>query len=75
MCRLYLQEAGLQESYDLHKFVQSVERLVLVNSFYWSTWAIMMMKDEAVCDDKAWQWAFIKGRTETFTRQRKEFNI
>ena len=56
-------------------FVKSVEKLVLANSFYWLLWAIMMMPDESVCDDNAWQWSFIKGRNESFLWQRKTFNL
>ena len=58
-------------------FVKRVERCVLVNSFYWCVWAIMLLPhdNENVCNDDAWQWAFVKGRNETFIRQRKEFNI
>ena len=87
MCNMYLKAAHEQslmiiepsfESYwEQHgeAFTKSVEKLVLVNSFYWSVWGIMMLQDEHVCDDNAWQWKFIKGRNKTFVKQRKEFNL
>jgi hypothetical protein len=87
MCMIYLRaafEQGFLEdvtNFDEYwntvkvEFVKSVEKLVLVNSFYWSTWAVMMMPDENVCDDNAWQWSFLKGRNDSIVRQRKEFNL
>lgn len=87
MCKEYLKTAHekgylvVEKPFEEHwesvkeSFVKSVEKLTLVNSLYWSTWAIMMLPDESVCDDNAWQWAFLKGRNETSTFQKKEFNI
>lgn len=87
MCYLYVKSAydqgfleckGTFEDYWEEvkaDFVRSVEKLTLLNNFYWSVWLFMMLPDESVCDDKTWQWGYLKGRIETLVRQRKEFNL
>ena len=55
------------------KFIADVNKCILVNSFYWSVWIMMMISDKQVYDDNTWHWKFLKGRIEEYKMQKAEF--
>ena len=57
------------------KFMNDVEKCMLLNSYYWSMWVMMMMNDKQLYDDNTWHWKFIKGHIEDYTSQKAEFGL
>lgn len=56
-------------SAELPKFMREVECCLILNSFYWCVWAIMMAKEEEECDHTIFNWEFCRMRCILFAKQ------
>ena len=41
---------------------------MILNSYYWATWAIMMLTDDDETDPEAYFWEFLNGRCDMHDR-------
>ena len=57
-------EAYLERA--LPKFRQEVENCCLLNNFYWGVWALLLIRDNDVCDEKVFNYEFAISRVKIY---------
>ena len=70
---------GVEEQFEtwctqkLPAFMKDVECCLMLNSFYWLVWSLMMCKEEEECDPTIFNWEFCRMRCVLFAKQREWF--
>lgn len=57
----------------LPAFMKDVKSCLMLNSFYWCVWSIMMCQEEEECDHTIFNWEFCRMRCILFAKQREWF--
>ena len=47
------------EDYECVKAVRETKKNMILNSFYWALWSIMMLAEEEETDPEVYYWEFI----------------
>lgn len=55
--------------------ILSVKKAMILNNYYWSVWAIMMLNEDDEVDAAAFNWDFFRGRCTMHRKQVEEFKI
>jgi len=55
--------------------VRQTKQNMILNSYYWAVWAIMMLTEKDESDSEAFFWDFLDGRSEMHMRYIKQFGF
>ena len=78
-CYYERKESDSGEDYDtfekknLPRFRREVEACCLLNNYYWGVWALAVLRDKDVCDDKVFNYEFAISRIRMYKMQTKLF--
>jgi thiamine kinase-like enzyme len=77
--KCYYEKKAPGEDYDsfekknLPRFRREVEACLLLNNYYWGVWALAVLRDKDVCDDKVFNYEFAISRIKMYKMQVKLF--
>ena len=60
---------------ECQEAVLMTKKCMLLNNFYWITWALMVMRKEEEADPEAYYWDFLSGKCKLHLRTIKQFNL
>ena len=55
--------------------VAQTKKCMILNSFYWGVWSIMMLQEEEETDASVFNWEFLRGRVITVKKQIDAFKF
>ena len=55
--------------------MKEIEQCLMLNSFYWCMWGIMMMKDEELTDHTLFNWELCRMKNVLFAKQKEWFGF
>ena len=61
------------EKKTLPRFRREVEACCLLNNYYWGVWALAVLRDKDVCDEKVFNYEFAISRIKMYKMQTKLF--
>jgi len=62
------------EKETLPKFRREVETCCLLNNYYWGVWALVLLRDKDVCEERVFNYEFAISRVKMYKMQVKLFS-
>lgn len=55
--------------------MKEIEQCLMLNSFYWAMWSVMMMKEEEETNHTMFNWELVRMKCVLFSKQREWFGF
>lgn len=76
-----IENEGIDENYEdfekriYPKLELEVQQCCLLNHFYWSLWALMMLNDRELCKENIYHFFYVGKRIEMYISAKQLFNL